>query len=125
MSANKLPDPVLADHISRIKLLKPDTPSQDNCLDFSLGDSGHCVRVILTWEEDRWVLSTSIGLLIPGKYTPMLLDYWTEPLRRSATSCVDEILEHFDIDHDSKEAITRPGHVAVIFRFKENERVKH
>ncbi len=113
------PDPALAAKIAKIKDMKPMVPGGFNSFDFTLGDSGKGVRVILTCEDDQWCLSTSIGTITPGKYTPMPLDEWTVPLRVCATDCVKEILEHFDIDPASRRADSHASKVIVTFRFRE------
>ena len=111
-------------HIARIKIKKPTEPTQDNCLDFELGDSGFGVRVITTWDPklSYWLVSTSIGRLTlttagPNDYTPMDLRDWTAPLRESATSCVNEVLDCFEIDERSKH-VTQ-GQRVVMFKFRE------
>jgi len=113
----KLPDLELAKHMRRIKREKSPTPSTSNCLDFSLGGSGYGVRVIVTYEDDEWLVSTSIGWLKPEIYTPLLTSRWTAPLRRCATVAVDEVLAHFDIDESTKRA--QQSTTIVMFRFKE------
>jgi hypothetical protein len=102
--------------VARIKRERPKEPNTTNCIDFALGDSGMGVRVIITYDE-RWLVSTSIGWITQDDYTPMDLEQWTAPLRRAATSCINEVLDCFDIDQDSKQA--RRGQTVVLFNFEE------
>lgn len=103
--------------IARIKKTKPAEPSSNCCIDFALGDSGMGVRVILTHPEHEWLMSTSIGVITPDKYSPMPLEEWTQPLRLSASAIADEVLGCFNVDESSKRA--EQGHAVVMFRFKE------
>ena len=104
--------------VDRIKDIKPVEPGGLNCIDFTLGDSGYGVRIILTCPDRvEWIMSTSIGTIVPGKYTPMSLDDWTPSLRVSATAAADEVLELFNIDESTKR-VTQ-GQSVVVFRFKE------
>lgn len=116
-------DRELRTKVLRIKRKKPSQPASRNCIDFELGDSGYGVRVIITWDSrgSQWLVSTSIGTLntdgTPGLYVPIFTHEWSESLRKAATDCIDEVLQHFAIREDSKRA--EKGRTAVMFKFRE------
>lgn len=108
----------IADKVAKIQDMKPAVPGGFNCIDFSLVPTNYGVRILLTFDRSSgWTMSTSVGVITPGVYTPLPLDKWTGPLRRSAMECAYEVMDLFNIDESTKR--TTKGKTAVFLRFKE------
>ena len=108
--------------VARIRHDRPPTPNADCCMDFEFQD-GLGVRIIATYEQpiDCWRVSCSIGKIDRQKdrYRPRLLKDWTPQIMVGALSCLDEVLDEFDIEPGSKNWLVRE--TIVVVRFKERK----